>query len=90
MKYKTKSVLIARKKEKDDTYTALVRLFNKNDPHLKDDMPVQFLDYKNILRVNIKNSDVKYALLGNDIILNDLTEIIITKAGETLNINCKI
>ena len=89
MKYKTKSVLIARKKEKDDSYTALVRLFDKNDPHMKKDLPDQFLDFRNIFRVIIKNADVKYVLLGNDIIINDLDEIIITKVDDTLKINCK-
>ena len=58
MKYTTKSVLIARKKEKDDSFTALVRLFDKNDPHLKNNLPTKFLDFKKSVILKTLTTDI--------------------------------
>jgi len=78
MEYKTKSVIIGRKKRpnKDDTdYPCFINLFNINDPHKSGQVPEQMLDFPKVHKVVIKGLDVNYLLPGNDIIINNLESV---------------
>ena len=78
MKYKTKSVLIARKKSYDDDFSrrpCFISLFEENDPHLSVKGPREVIEFEKIHKVVIKGLNVDYLLPGNDIVINDLTEI---------------
>ena len=78
MKYKTKSVLIARKKSYDDDFSrrpCFISLFEENDPHLSVKGPREVVEFEKIHKVVIKGSNVDYLLPGNDIVINDLLEV---------------
>ena len=88
-KFKTKSIIIGRKKRQGDFYPCFVNLFSENDPHLSKEVPDQFLDYEKIARVEIKGLTVSYLPAGNDIVINDLTEVAITKQKTVLKVSGK-
>ncbi|MDP3728876.1 MAG: hypothetical protein Q8R18_05505 [bacterium] len=78
MKYKTKSVLIARKKSSDDDFlrrSCFISLFDENNPHLNAQGPKDVVEFEKIHKVVIKGLNVDYLLPGNDIVINNLTEI---------------
>jgi len=78
--YKVKSITISRKpgKDRDGFWTAFIGLFMENNPHLKAKEPFEVLDIKNIEKVRIHDlRNISYYLMGNDIVINDLTEITI-------------
>ena len=78
MKYKTKSVLIARKKSYDDDFSrrpCFISLFEENDPHLSVKGPREVVEFEKIHKVVIKGLNVDYLLPGNDIVINDLLEV---------------
>ena len=78
MKYKTKSVLIARKKSYDDDFSrrpCFISLFEENDPHLSVKGPREVVEFEKIHKVIIKGLNVDYLLPGNDIVINDLLEV---------------
>ena len=81
--FKTKSVVIARKKIKGEEYQCLVNLFDLNDPHLTPKAPKYCLDF-DCDTVLVKGLDFKYMPLGNDIIINDLKNISIRQDKNTL------
>ena len=88
-KYKTKSLIIGRKKRHGEFYPCFVNLFSENDPHLSKDIPDQFLDFEKIAKVVITGLEVIYLPDGNDIVINNLKEIQISQAGNTLKITGK-
>ncbi|HIH15343.1 MAG TPA: hypothetical protein HA360_00085 [Nanoarchaeota archaeon] len=78
MKYKTKSVLIARKKESGDDFSrrpCFISLFDENNPHLNTQGPKEVVEFEKIHKVVIKGLNIDYLLPGNDIVINNLTEI---------------
>ncbi len=78
MKYKTKSVLIARKKSIEGDFNrrpCFISLFDENDPHLNAQGPREVVEFDKIHKVVIKGLNVDYLLPGNDIVINNLTEI---------------
>jgi len=82
-----KSILVARKprKEEEDVFkTAIVKMFNSNDPHVTGKMPDKEEEYSNIEKVMIKGFDVKFETEGNDIILNDAGKVLIEREGSVL------
>lgn len=83
-KYKTKSLILGRKKRKGDYYPCFVNLFSENDPHLSKEVPDQFLDYEKVKKVDIKGLDCIYLPAGNDIVINDLKEVSITQKNYTI------
>ena len=88
MKYKTKSVLIARLPRKGDNEfkTASIKLFKINNPHMTQELPDKQLEYEDIEKIVIKNKTLNYFLEGNDLIINELKEITIEKKGSTIEI----
>lgn len=89
MKYSTKSVLVARmpRKGNNEFKTASIKLFEINNPHKTDELPIENLEFGNIEKITIKNQDLHYFLEGNDIIINDLEVIHIDKKGNTIEIS---
>ena len=80
MMYKTKSVLIARKKRvREEDYNhrpCFISLFDENDPHLNVQGP------KKVIELN-----VHYLLPGNDIVINNLTQVSIEEHGDKVTIS---
>jgi hypothetical protein len=89
MVYKTKSVLIARypRKDNNEFKTALIKLFSVNDPHKTKELPTKTFEYENIEKIIIKNNDINYFLEGNDLVINDLTQIDIEKKENLVEIS---
>ena len=76
--YTAKSVTVSRKpsENKDGTWSAFLGLFKENNPHLHGKAPFKVLEYKRIEKVRIKDlRNISYYLAGNDLVINDLTEI---------------
>jgi hypothetical protein len=91
-KYKTKSVIIGRKKRKDktrDDHPCFITLFSVNDPHKSGEVPDKILDYENIHKLVIKGCDINYLLAGNDLVINDLEYIEVEVDGPHIYINGK-
>ncbi|MBS3162721.1 hypothetical protein J4467_02250 [Candidatus Woesearchaeota archaeon] len=92
MKYKTKSVLIARKKSYEDDFShrpCFISFFDENNPHLSIEGPKDVVEYSKIHKVVINGLDVNYLLPGNDIVINDLEEIEIEERGDHIYVNGK-
>jgi len=87
IKVQTKSVLISRNEHEhpDEFKTAVLRLYEVNNPHKqKDVFPTRVYIFTNIEKVRIRRMNVSYYLEGNDIVVNDLEELYITKDGTKL------
>ncbi len=91
MKYKTKSIIIGRKKgeEGSDTKPCFIALFDVNDPHKKNVVPKEIIEYDKVHKIMLKNFDVNYLLPGNDLVINDLEFIQIEKEGPHITIKGK-
>tara|TARA_Y100000310_G_scaffold320216_1_gene376416 strand:+ start:3458 stop:3754 length:297 start_codon:yes stop_codon:yes gene_type:complete len=93
-KYKTKSVLIARKKrENPEDYNhrpCFVSLFDSNDPHLSVEGPKKVIEFSRKHKVVIEGlNNVNYLLPGNDIVINNLTEITVREEGDFVFVSGK-
>ena len=78
----TKSVLIGRldrDKKTDHFKTAIIRLFEVNNPHKKNVFPTKIYKFTNVEKVRIRRLNVSYYLEGNDIVVNDLEELYIIR-----------
>jgi len=90
MKYKTKSVLIGRKKrENPEDYNhrpCFISLFDENEPHLNMAGPRQVLEFSRKHKMVIVGLDLNYLLPGNDIVINNLEEIYVEEDGEFVRV----
>jgi hypothetical protein len=86
LKLPTKSILIGRlpRKETDTYKTAVVRLYNVNNPHKTTEFPTKTIEFDNTEKVRIRRLNVSYYLEGNDMVINDLEEIFITHEDNKL------
>ncbi|MBI2663630.1 hypothetical protein HYX15_03830 [Candidatus Woesearchaeota archaeon] len=96
MKYKARSIVVGRMKrdekdkEKDDMFRpCFIALYDFNDPHLKAEPPKQILEFKKIDKVNIDRCAINYLLAGNDLVVNDLQYVEVTKRRNQLFLNGK-
>ncbi len=92
VRYKAKSALIARKKSYEDDFShrpCFVSLFDENNPHLSIKGPREVLEFSKIHKVVINGLDVDYLLPGNDIVINDLSEITIEEKGDFVYVKGK-
>ena len=92
VKYKVKSALIARKKNTEEDFShrpCFISLFDENDPHLNIKGPREVIEFSKIHKVVINGLDVDYLLPGNDIVINDLTEISIEEKGDHIYVKGK-
>ena len=89
MKYTTKSILVTRLPRKGDNEfkTASIKLFKINNPHMTEELPIKTIEYENVEKIIIKEKEVNYFLEGNDMIINDLTEVKIEKEGNVVIIS---
>jgi len=80
IKLPAKSVLIGRlpRKDGDKFKTAVVRLYNVNNPHKTTEFPTKTFEFSNKEKISLKKLNVSYYLEGNDLVINDLEEIYIT------------
>lgn len=85
---KTKSALISRKagSPNDDFKTAVIRLFDINNPHKTQVFPKIVYEFSNAEKVRIRRMNVSYYLEGNDIVINDLEELMILKDGTKITL----
>ncbi|MFC1698309.1 hypothetical protein ACFL1H_08290 [Nanoarchaeota archaeon] len=83
MNYKTKSVIIGRKKRTEEQKAqdpsgqhkpCFIKFFDINDPHKTIEMPKEELEFF-IDKAQIDGLDIKYLLAGNDLVINDLEEL---------------
>jgi hypothetical protein len=87
IKLQTKSVLVSQLDDdkSDNQYkTAVLRLFDVNNPHMKDVFPTSVYKFSNTEKVRIRRLNVSYYLEGEDIVVNDLEELYITHEGHKL------
>ena len=77
MRYETKSIIIGRKKgeEGSDVKPCFIALFDVNDPHKKNVVPKEIVEYNNVHKIILKGFDVNYLLPGNDLVINDLIKM---------------
>lgn len=90
--YKAKSITISRKpgKDREKFWIAFIGLFNENNPHLKCKIPFEVLDIEDVEKVRIFDlRNISFYLMGNDIVINDLTEVSLKKDGNVLVITGK-
>ncbi len=83
-KYKTKSIIIGRKKgnkDNPDVRPCFISLFDVNNPHKKAVVPFEVLDFESVHKVVIEGLNVNYLLPGNDLVINDLEFIEIKVEG---------
>jgi len=92
MIYQTKSAIIGRMKRKgqDDDYPCFVSLFsNVNDPHKCGKAPDKTLHYQEVHKVVIRGLEVVYLPFGNDLVINNLSEISIDVEGSHIFVTGK-
>ncbi len=92
MRYKTKSMVIGRKKrnsKNEEYYPCFIALFDINDPHKSTKIPKKILDYEGIFRMFIDGFNIKYMLPGNDLVINNLDYADITSKGKEIFIKGK-
>ena len=74
MKVTTKSLLVARRKDKsnpDNPYIAEIKLFDINNPHMTAEVPKKEMEFSGVECVEIRGLAVSYFIRGNDLVLND-------------------
>ncbi|HLC22405.1 MAG TPA: hypothetical protein VJJ79_01385 [Candidatus Nanoarchaeia archaeon] len=89
--YLAKSIILSRKPgaPKDQFKTLLVALFDANDAHKSGKTPLKVLEYLNVEKVRLTKLQVSYYLEGNDLIVNDLSEVNIKQDGALVVIDGK-
>lgn len=85
-KLEAKSALVGRlpRKEGDKFKTAVIRLFTVNNPHKTTEFPTKTFEFSNTEKIRIRRLNTSYYLEGNDIVINDLEELYITKEGNKI------
>ena len=76
--YKAKSIVISRKphEKRDGSWNAFMGLFSENNPHLKGRAPLEVIEIKKVEKIRIRDlRNVSFYLAGNDIVINNLTEV---------------
>ncbi len=92
MKLQSKSIVVGRKpgKKSDEFKTAVVAFFKENNPHLSAKEPFKVLEFSNTEKVRLRDLvNVSYYLEGNDLVVNNLTEVELTQEEHILTIKGK-
>ena len=90
--FNAKSVVISRKPGKDPEglKSAFIGLFDENNPHLKGKAPFEVVEIPEIEKVRIRElRNISYCLMGNDIVINNLEEVLISKEGNIVTLTGK-
>ena len=95
MKYKTKSVIIGRKKRRggsssdDPSRPCFLALFDMNYPHRQSEPPKEIIEFDKNHKIIIKKpGEVHYLLEGNDLVVNELVEINVYEDNGHVVIEC--
>src|SRR3989338_4699649 len=91
-KYRVKSVVISRKpaEDKEDFWSAFIGLFQENNPHLKGRAPSKVVEFKKIEKVRVRDlRNISFYLMGNDLVINNLTEVLIEQEGNIVTVTGK-
>ncbi len=89
-KYKTKSVIIGRKKGgTEDFKPCFFALFDVNDPHQKNIVPKKIVQFDRIHKIIIEGVNVNYLLPGNDLVINNLKNLELRRDGEHIHVKAK-
>ena len=70
-----KSIVVSRKpgKDKDGLWTAMIGLFDENNPHLKAKVPFKTLEFEDMIKVRLRDlANVSLYLMGNDLVINNI------------------
>jgi hypothetical protein len=91
MNYKAKSVVFGRKprRDGDDFKSAFFKLYDILDPLGQERFPIEELDFSNIEKVELRGENLDYFLEGNDLVIDNISEVIITQDGTKLLIQTK-
>lgn len=93
MKFKTTSIIIARKNRNkscgDFNRPCFISLFDVNNPHKTSKSPKKIINFDNKHKIEIENLYINYLLAGNDLVINNLEFIDIKEKGEHLIISGK-
>lgn len=89
MDYEAKSLVIGRKKKIEDDYPVFVSLFNINDPHLTNEVPIKMFDFSKVKKIIIDCNTVEYWPYGSDIVINNLKSVSIEQNDDILTIKGK-
>ncbi len=76
--YECKSVVVSRKpgKDKDGLWTAVIALFETNNPHLKAKVPFKTVEIEDVVKVRLHDlRNVSLYLMGNDLVVNNLVRL---------------
>lgn len=90
--YATKSLTLSRKpgKDRDGLWTAFIGLFEEKNPHLKGKVPTEVVEFKEVEKVRIHDlRNISYYLMGNDIVINDLSEVTLSYKDKILTLTGK-
>ena len=77
-KYETKSVVLSRKpgKDRDGLWTAVIALFETNNPHLKAKVPFKTVEFEDVVKIRLRDlANISFYLMGNDLVINNLLHI---------------
>ncbi len=85
MKYNTQSAIIGRSGKRDEfgNGPVFIHLFNENDPHKKNIVPEEFIDFQKIHKIIFQDVTLSYLLAGSDILINDLEYIEVDEDKES-------
>lgn len=93
MKYQTKAIIIGRKgrKDKEDMIyrPCFISLFDMNDPHKENIVPKKIVEFEKTKRIDIEGLNIKFMLMGGDLVINDLTSIDISEKEGNVKITGK-
>lgn len=90
--YQVKSVVVSRKPvhDKEEVWSAFIGLFEENNPHLKAKVPFHVVEVKETQKVRIRElKNISYYLQGNDIVINNLTEVTISDEDNIVTLTGK-
>ena len=82
--FKAKSAIVSRKpnKKRDGLWNVLIALFDENNAHLKGKEPTKVLEYAEIEEVKVEDFEsMSFFPTGNDVVINDLTEVEVAKSS---------
>lgn len=77
-RFEAKSIVISRKpgKDKDGLWTAIIAMFEDNNPHLKAKVPFKTVEYEDVIKVRLRDlANVSLYLMGNDLVINNLIHL---------------
>lgn len=87
--FSVKSVIVSRKPlhNKEGAWAAFIGLFDENNPHLSGKVPFKVVEISNVEKVRIRDlRNISFYLLGNDVVINNLKKIAITKEDSVVTL----